>query len=175
MRVTIEHREQATGITQSHKQTYIDCSVTFSEEERAIIEERDLYQSGFSIRTSTPMPTTTAVVGTGFMRIIGSLMMVVGVVWGIAGGGTPTGLLFFGGLGLFVWSWFRARVEDRRMETSEQYISLKQLLAHPTFTVHAWDPAAAKNLDQEIRDDLTALKSQIQNSAALKEKQSFEL
>jgi hypothetical protein len=175
VRVTIEHREQTSGIAQSHKQTYIDCSVTFSEEERAIIKERDLYQGGFSIRTSTPIPTKTALTGTGIMRIIGSLMMVVGVVWGIAGGGTPTGLLFFGGLGLFVWSWFRARTEDRRLETSEQYISVKQLLAHPNFTVHAWNPASAKGIDQELRDNLAALKNQIQNSAQLKERQTFEL
>lgn len=57
MRVTIEHREATTGVLNSHKQSFVDCTVNFSEEERAIVKERDLYGQGFSVRTSTPLPT----------------------------------------------------------------------------------------------------------------------
>jgi hypothetical protein len=101
--------------------------------------------------------------------------MIVGVVWGIAGGGTPTGLLFFGGLGLFIFGWLRTRKEDRRLETSEQEITVKKLLADPGFTVHAWNPAAAKSLDEEIRNDLAGLKQTISASADIQAKQTFEL
>ena len=59
------------------------------------------------------------------MRPVGVIMMVVGVVWGIAGGGTPTGLLFFGGLGLAVYGWLRTRKQDQRLESSEQNITIK--------------------------------------------------
>jgi hypothetical protein len=49
------------------------------------------------------------------------------------------------------------------------------LLNKPTFTVHAWNPAAAKGVEEEIREDLTALKAVIANSAEIKAKQTFEL
>jgi hypothetical protein len=175
MRVTIEHREVATGVLGKHKDSYIDCTVNFSEEERAIIKERDLYGQGFSVRTSTPLPPKTSMLGTGLMRLLGPVMMIGGVVWGLAGGGTPTGLLFFAGLGFVVYGWLRSRREDKRFETSEQELTLKQLLNHPTFTVHAWNPASAKGLEETIRDNLVGLKNLIQNSAQLQAKQTFEL
>jgi hypothetical protein len=175
MRVTIEHREIATGVLGNHKDSYIDCTVNFSEEERAIIKERDLYREGFSVRTSTPLPPKTSLLGTGLMRLAGPLMMVVGFVWGLAGGGTPTGLLFFGGLGFTIFGWLRSRKEDKRIETSEQQITIKQLLSQPTFTVHGWNPAAAKGLEETIREHLLELKSLIQNSAQLPATQTFEL
>lgn len=175
MRVTIEHREVATGVLGNHKDSYIDCTVNFSEEERAIIKERDLYGQGFSVRTSTPLPPKTSMLGTGLMRIAGPVMMIGGVVWGLAGGGTPTGLLFFAGLGFTIYGWLRSRREDKRFETSEQEITLKQLLNHPTFTVHGWNPASAKGLEETIRDNLVGLKNLIQNSAQLQAKQTFEL
>ena len=48
MRVTIEHREQASGVTGKHKDCYVDCKVEFNEEERAIVKARDLWTEGFS-------------------------------------------------------------------------------------------------------------------------------
>lgn len=175
MRVTIEHREVQTGVLGKHKESYIDCTVNFSEEERAIIRERDLYNQGFNIRTSTPLPSKGATLGTGLMRGLGPLMMIAGFVWGLAGGGTPTGLLFFAGAGFAIYGWYRSRREDKRFENSEQEITVKQLLNKPAFSVHAWNPAAAKSLDQDLRENLATLKTVIQNSADIQAKQTFEL
>ena len=173
--MTIEHREQASGALAKRKDCYVDCRVEFSEEEKAIVKTRDLYGDGFTIRTSTPLPRGGSMLATGLMRSVGPLMMVVGVVWGIAGGGTPTGFLFFGGLGLAIYGWLRGRREDTRLETNEQQITIKRLLSNPDFTVHAWNPAAAKGIEQDIRENLVALKNLIQNSAQLQTKQTFEL
>jgi hypothetical protein len=175
MRVTIEHREVASGVLGKHKDTYVDCRVEFNEEERAIIKAHDLYRNGFTVRAATALPSKGALFGSGLMRPVGIVMMVIGVVWGIAGGGTPTGLLFFGGLALAVYGWLRTRKEDRRLESSEQEITVKQLLNNPSFTVHAWNPAAAKGIEQGIRDDLVALKNLIADSADIRAKQTFEL
>lgn len=175
MRVTIDHREVASGVIGNHKDCYVDCTVNFSEEEQAIIKARDLYREGFSVRTATPLPKQSSMLGTGLMRAVGPIMMIVGVIWGLAGGGTPTGLLFFGGLGFVIYGWLRSRKEDRRLETSEQEVTVKQLLGRPTFTVHAWNPAAAKGIEETIRDNLVALKGLIQNSAQLQATQTFEL
>jgi hypothetical protein len=175
MRVTIEHREQTTGLVQNHTQSYIDCTVDFSEEERAIIKARDLYREGFIVRTSTPLPSGSSVLGTGLLRGLGPLMIVGGFIWGLAGGGSAAGLILFAGIGFVIYGWFRSRKEDKRFESDEQHITVKQLLDKPTFTVHAWNPAAAKNLDEDIRQNLAALKNVIQNSAEIQAKQTFEL
>jgi hypothetical protein len=175
MRVTIEHREATTGVLNNHKDCYVDCSVNFSEEERAIIKQRDLYSQGFTVRTSTPLPKRSSMLGTGLMRSVGSIMIVVGVIWGIAGGGTPTGLLVFAGIGFVVYGWLRSRKEDKRLETSEQEITIKQLLNKPDFTVHGWNPAAAKGIENDIREHLVSLKNLIKDSAEIQAKQTFEL
>jgi hypothetical protein len=175
MRVTIQHREATTGIAQNHKQTYIDCSVVLSDEERAIIKAHDLYQEGFSIRTSTPLPTQTSIANVALMRPIGILLMAIGVIWGLAGGGVGTGTLFIIGLALLLFSFFGGRKQEARLDSSEQEVTLKQLLSNPVFTIHAWNPAAAKGIDEELRDKLAALKNQIDASATLKAKETFEL
>jgi hypothetical protein len=175
MRVTIDHREVASGVLGNHKDCYVDCTVNFSEEEQAIIKARDLYREGFSVRTATPRPKRSAMLGTGLMRAVGPIMIVVAVIWGLAGGGTPTALLVFAGIGFVVYGWLRSRKEDQRFESSEQEVTVKQLLSKPTFTVHAWNPAAAKGIEEGIRENLVALKSLIQNSAQLQATRTFEL
>ena len=175
MRVTIEHRETTTGVLGNHKDCYLDCRVDFNEEEKAIIKQRDLYGLDITVRAATPEPTKTTLVGTGLMRPIGIVMMVVGVIWGLAGGGVPTGLLFFGGLGLVVYGWVRTRTEDKRLEGADQVLTVKRLLGNPSFTVHAFDPAAAKGLELQVRDQLKYLKDAITDSAELRAKQTFEL
>ena len=181
MRVTIEHREATTGVLNSHKQSFVDCTVNFSEEERAIVKERDLYGQGFSVRTSTPLPTQTAAFGTGIMRVAGRLMIIGGFLYGmiIEGlGHAPTNFgapILFIGIGLEIWGWMRSRKEDKRFEEDEQYITIKKLLNTPTFTVHAWNPAAAKGIEEQIREHLVSLKDIIKNSAQIQAKQTFEL
>ena len=173
MRVTIEHREQAQGVVSNRKECYVDCKVEFSEEERAIIKERDLYREGFTVRTSTPLPTKAEFLSTGVMRFIGRILMIAGVILGIAG--TNFGFLFFVGAGLEIYGFVRTRREDQRFENDEQTITIKQLLSNPSFTVHAWNAGLAKTIEEEIREHLVALKGLIQSSAQLQPRQTFEL
>jgi hypothetical protein len=173
MRVTIEHREATTGVLNNHKDCYVDCSVNFTEEERAIVKERDLYGEGFNIRTSTPLPTKTAFFSTNIMRVLGRFMMIGGVILGIAG--TNFGFLFFVGLGLEIWGWIRTRTEDKRIQEDEQRVTVKQLLNTPTFTVHAWNAGYAKTIENDIREHLVSLKNLIKDSAQIQTKQTFEL
>jgi len=181
MRVTIEHREEATGVIGNRKDCYVDCKVEFSEEERAIIQERDLYRESFAVRTSTPLPSNTAFWGTNIMRGVGPLMIVGGLFYGMfveglahvnSNYGAP---ILFIGIGLTIYGWIRGRREDKRFETSEQTITIKQLLSNPKFTVHAWNAGYAKGIEDEIREHLVALKSLIKDSAQLQARQTFEL
>jgi hypothetical protein len=181
MRVTIEHREATTGVIGTRKECYVDCKVEFSEEERAIISERDLYREAFTVRTSTPTPSGTAFWSTNIMRGVGPLMIVGGLIYGMIVEGlghAPTnygGPILFIGIGLTIYGWIRSRREDKRFEASDQRITVKQLLSNPTFTVHAWNAGYAKGIENEIRQHLVSLKALIKDSAQLQAKQTFEL
>jgi hypothetical protein len=175
MRVTIKHREETRGLLQNRREYYVDCQVEFSEEERSIIRERDLYKDGFAIRTSTPLPSHASFLSTIGMRLVSPFMVIGGIIYGIAGGGGLSGLLVFGGIGLFINSWLRMRREDKRFSTDEQFISVKQLLNDPTFTVYAFNPAAAKGLEEDVRENVAYLKHLITSSAEIRDKQTFEL
>ena len=182
MRVTIEHREATSGVLSNHKDCYVDCTVNFSEEERAIIKERDLYREGFVVRTSTPLPSGSSMLGTGLMRFVGPFMIIGGfILWACSSRvwrterpnfGAP---ILFLGIGFVIYGWLRSRREDKRLESNEQEITIKQLLNKPTFTVHAWNPAAAKGIEDDIRENLVSLKNVIKNSAQIQAKQTFEL
>jgi hypothetical protein len=83
MRVTIEHREETSGLLRNHKEYYVDCRVEFSEEERSVIKERNLYRDGFTIRTSTPLPSKASFLGTIVMRLVSPFMTVGGLIYGM--------------------------------------------------------------------------------------------
>lgn len=181
MRVTIEHREVASGVLNNHKDCYLDCTVDFSEEERAIVKARDLYDNGFEIRAATPLPTQTRLFSTGIIRAVGRFTLVAGIGYMIYSSFIHPateplgGLLFVVGLGLEIYGRLRARKEDKRVETSEQNITIGQLLNNPKFTVHDWNPAAAEGIEQDVRERLVGLKNLIRNSAQIQAKQTFEL
>lgn len=180
MRVTIEHRETISGTLQKHKDCFVDCTVQFNEEEKAIIHERDLYREGFSVRASTPLPSKSSFVRTALARIFGLLMAVGGffgaVIEGLGNTHTNFGHpIFLAGIGLMIFGFIRSREEKRRLENPDQEITIKQLLANPTFTVHAWNAAYAKPIEDEIREHLSSLKNRLLNAAELGTKKTFEL
>ena len=179
MRVTIEHRE-TTGIIGSRKDCYVDCKVDFSEEERAIIKVRDLYRESFTVRASTPIPSGHSYLATAAMRLIGRFMIPVGIVYAIYedmahAKSNYDAPLFFGGIALEIYGFIRAYREDNRIYDDKQTITVKQLLANPAFTVHAWNAGYAQGIESTIREHLIALKSLIQSNATLQTKQTFEL
>ena len=180
MRVSIEHKEQTSGVTGARKDTYVVCTVLFTEEEKAIIKQRDLYQNSFSVDAATKLDSSLSFVGSGVIRIVGVVMtiggFIVGMVIGLAHGdpSLPT-FIMFAGIGVAIWGWLRGRKQDKRIENPRQEISIKKLLHNPTFTVHAGTPAYAKAVENGIRDGLKTFKYLITQSAELREKQVFDL
>jgi hypothetical protein len=180
MRVTIDHREEATGLSGKGRNYFVDCAVEFSEEEKAIIQARGLFDHGFAMPAAEPMPSQVAYVGSGVIRTIGRLLIVVAVVWGIVlglsgQGEGPTAFLLFLGIGLEIYGWIKSRGQDKRIEQPEQAITLRKLMSGSGFTVHALDPAQAKAIDDQIRNELAGLKALIAESAEVRSRQTFEL
>jgi hypothetical protein len=181
VRVTIGHREEAGGITGQRRTYFVDCTVEFSEEERAIIRARDLYGHDIVVRAATPLPSQAAFIGTGFMRSVGWLLLIggpiVGIVSGFAhtAGETPGFLMFFGGIALVIFGRRRANRQETRLMQPEQSVRVRDLLSNVHFTVHAIDPAYAKAVDADIRAKLVELKDLIRGSAELQSARTFEL
>ncbi len=181
MRVTIDHREEAGGISGARRRYYVDCTVQFSEEERAVIKARDLYNHLIRIDAATPPPSKAAYVGTGFIRVAGRLLIVGGVVLGFADAFARFGaeglsfLMVLVGIGLEIYGWRRGRKQDKRIEQIGQEITLRQLISNPRFTVYATDPANAKQIEEEIRAALVTIKQAITHSTELGTRQSFEI
>ena len=179
MRVTIEHREETTGVTGKGRNYFVDCAVEFSEEEKAIIRARGLFDHGFSMLAAEPLPSQVAYVGSGVIRTIGRLLIVVAVVWGIISafsghGDGPTPFLLFLGIGLEIYGWMKGRSQDKRIEAPDQTITLGKLMS-AGFKVHALDPAQAKAIDEQVRSELARLKALIAESAEVRARQTFEL
>jgi len=171
MRVTIEHREETSGL--NRKDSYVDCTVEFSEEERAIIKARDLYQQYFTVALGpTPPPRATVVIGTAILGVIGAFLIPAGLIASFV---SSYGFLFFIGVGLVGLCWIQKQHWDNRSENRVQNITIKYLLDRSKFTVHAENAAYAKRLDDEIREHLSNLKTFIKAATDIPAKQTFEL
>ncbi len=181
MRVTIEHREESAGPSGSTKNHFVDCTVEFSEEEKAIIKARDLYNHNFRVGPATPISSQAAFVGAGLLNSLGRLGVLSGVVLGILSAfirgesGTIAGWLLFIGAALWIYAATVMRRQDKRVSEPDQIIKLRNLLDRRRFTVYASSPAQAQTIEEEIRNALTYTKQLLTASAELKAKQTFEL
>ena len=96
-----------------------------------------MYDQGFTVRASTPLPSKAQFFSTNVMRVVGRFALIGGIVYMIyssfAHPATEPlgGLVFIIGVGLEIYGWLRARREDKRFETSEQEITVKNLLSNP--------------------------------------------
>jgi hypothetical protein len=180
VRITIEHREESAGLTGATKHHFVDCTVEFSEEEKAIIKARDLYNHNFTVGPATPLASTAAFYGTGFLNLAGRLTLIAGVVMFIASAwwrpyeGIGMAMMLVGG-GMWAFAAYDMRKHVKRIEEPSQTIRLRQLLNRGRFTVYAPSPAAAGAIEQDIRDALATAKHYISSSAELRPKQTFEL
>lgn len=174
MRVTVVHREERLGLTGARRRYFIDCEVLFSEEEKAIIKERDLWRHHLSVDPPVPPPVAwhypTAIV----MRAISPFLFLWSCIGGIALGdqvGVPMVLL---SVGLFVGSFFLKR-KNALAELKTQTVPLRQLLDDPHFTLYALDPSVAKRIDDTVRNKLGRLKHLLVNSIDIRSRETFEL
>jgi len=173
MRVTIEHREQAVGLSGKQHHYFVDCTVDLSQEERAIVENRGLHQHFIEVGYSSP-PDSGA--KSGLLQGFVPLVALAGVGLGISSMFTKSGeglsfllLLAAGGMWLF------GRTSEFKAAHATPNVTLGQLLNNNRFTVYAASPAQAKQVDAELREKLVILKANIADSADIGQKQTFEL
>lgn len=175
MRVTIEHREEAAGVLGAKRNYFVDTTVDFSEEERAIIKARSLYDH--SIPTGMSAPPTYSVVP-GLLRAAAPLAGFVGLLIGLASpftgwGSTLAGYLIVMAIGFWVFGFLydRRKVKDFTKDSTR----VRDMISNRRFSIYASSPAEAKAVDAGLRENLTNLKALIAGSAEVGGKQTFEL
>jgi hypothetical protein len=173
MRVSIEHREEAAGVSGTKRNYFVDCEVQLSEEERAIVRSRALYDHNFIVGGAAPPRSGKHFYGAGVLRGFAPLTMLVGVGFWIFHPPPLGGILFFVGLAMLIAGF----VMDRKPvgDSPEQRITFKRLMEQPRFTIYGVDPANAKRIDDELRQQLAGMKELLVESVEIRAKQTFEL
>ena len=181
MQVTIRHRQQ-DGVLPNKKLHYVDCTVLFSEEEKAIIQARGLGQHYIVADPEIPPAPSSQRTLSRLLKALAPMLFLGGCVAGIGmtvgrnshGGDFVTGVSWFGALGMFLAGIAlkrHVRVADRPQQT----ITLARLLTNPSFSVYAIDNARAKVVDDEIRNTLARLKEGLFVNRDIKQVETFEL
>jgi hypothetical protein len=181
VRATITHREE-DGLLPSTKRHYVDCSVLFSEEEKAIIRVRGL--SAHYIVVDPEIPPPPARLGTlaTLLKALAPLTFLGGCVAGIGvsiagrnhAADAIAGSCFFAALAMFLGGVALGR-HVRIAEQPRQIVTLARLLSNPKFAVYASDNARAKAVDAELRNTLTRLKEGLLENRDLVATETFEL
>ena len=181
MRVTIRHRQE-DGLLPNKKRYYIDCTVLFSEEEKAIIQTRGLGQHYIVTDSDMPPPAGSQRTLATLLKALSPLVFVSGCITGIGmtiagnnhGGDLVGGTTFFAAIGMLL-AGIALKRHVRLAEQPSQTITLGRLLSNPSFSAYAFDNVRAKVLDQQLRDTLTGLKETLLVNRDVREEESFEL
>ncbi len=181
MRVTIQHRQE-DGLLPNKKLHYVDCTVLFSEEEKAIIRERGLGRH-YIVADSEVPPVSRSHRRLGILlQALAPVVLLGGCVAGLGmtvagnsrGGDSTTGFGLFAALAMFFGGMALKRY-FRIAQQPEQAVTLARLLTNPKFTSYAIDNARGKALDLEVRESLARLKNGLLGNRDIKEAETFQL
>jgi hypothetical protein len=181
MQLTTDYREQTTGVLKGTKCFYLNCHVTFTEEERAVIQERGMYDESIDVPADTPPPTRSRDLCAMALRVVGVIAMPVGFLascaTGLAGSNAsgPFFDLFILGVILFVTGKMMDRAANKREDSPAQQLTLRRLLANPTFVVYAPAIDIAKVYEELVRESLKQVAQTIRASVVVPERNTYDL
>jgi hypothetical protein len=178
MRVTIEHREEATGFSGKSRNYFVDCRVEFAEEEKAIIQARALRDQIVMEAHLRPPPPPPLKSKPFWLRVAGPWLMFAGFVIGFLSlftnaGGNLGPMLFFVGAGF--WLYGVIGFNRQQAPWDAESITIGTLLSPRPVSIYATDPASAKVLDERFREALVGVKQLVSASAKLRDKETFDL
>lgn len=181
MQITIKHRQE-DGLLPSKKRHYLDCTILFSEEEKAIIRERGLGAHYLAVDPEVPAPGAASGTVATLLKASAPLVFLGGCVAGIGmsvagngrGGDAIGGFTVFAALAMFLGG-IALKRHVRIAEQPEQLVTLSRLLNNPTFSIYAFDNARAKTVDTELRASLARLKEGLFVNRDLIVPETFEL
>lgn len=181
MRVTIKTREE-DGLLPSKKFYFTDCTILFSEEEKAIIQARGLGQHYFVVDAEVPPPRESHRLLSLWLRGLAPVVFLGGCVTGIGmtvagnsrGGDGLTGFCFFAAVAMYL-AGFAMKRHVRIADQPQQTITLQRLLGNPRFSIYGIDNARTKVVGDELRAILARVKDGLLVNRDIEQAETFEL
>jgi hypothetical protein len=184
MRVVVERREEVAGLTGRRKNYFADYLIQFSEEERAIIDARGLFDLYFRVRTPNPprdprFQRWLSILGPAALAlsfpalIVGTVLKVISLTGALYMAGPAAALIFlaFCGFGAgFVWLY-----ELLTRKGIEQHVTIGQIVERGRFTIWAHDPGDLKAIEIEAKGELQGMKQRILDCLEFTQRESFEV
>jgi hypothetical protein len=177
MRVTIDHREAISVFGRT--QFFIDCTVQFSEAERAVIRNRQLGDHNIAVDHDIPwfrsirgyIAVLIVLRFTFFFTAVALLpTLAIFSIWNIHGGWWM--LIVMACLGSYVYRKYLERQFKKSAE--KRHVSLSDMLKHKKFTVYAPDAYLAGEAEKSILAQINDLKNRMVAIApGLAEKQVY--
>ncbi len=190
MQLTTEYRDEPSGLMTGDKSFYLVCTVTLSEEEKAIAQERGLYRYSLQIEQDVPGRSSAAILGTGVAASVGQFLLLP------LGGLIFLSQTFFQyfyppsyvviaqlvGFGMMAaggFLWFYMHHSDNQYEERKAYpykrITLGEIIAEPTFIIEAATILQLREHEASVREQLKSLVELIRQSAPIGESNTYEL
>jgi len=168
----MEHRE-ATGIAFGENAYYVDTTVRFSEEERAIIQARGLGSQGAAAGYRSKIPSDAALELPAYLRAFGPMAVAISALVGFFMSGPLGFLLFLGAAGGWAYGYIAPILHAKAIK--KHIVEVRHIMSNPAFSFYAPTPAHAKGLAHEVTTQLTELKGLITDSTELGAALTFEL
>ena len=153
---------------------HTNCKLNFSEEERAIIQTRALFDHKMSFDKGYVdyPPSADPVVDPAYMKIASRLLLLCGIPF-IPFSDFWTMMCWLSSFGIFV---YRKRLEWIENNSRRNSVIIADILRKGSFNVCAFnDPVSSKLLEHEIREELEGIKALISFSGKPIELHWFEL
>ena len=181
MRVTIKTREE-DGLLPTKKLYFVDTTVLFSEEEKAIIQARGLGQHYFTVDPETPPPSNSQRNLATVLKVLAPLVFLGGCVGGLGmtvagngrGGDGLTGFAVFAAITMYL-AGIALKRHVRIAGEPQQTVTLQRLLGNPSFSIYALDNARAKVVGDELRETLARVKDGLLVNRDIEQPDTFEL
>jgi hypothetical protein len=184
MKLSTDYREEAGATFKGTKDHYLVCHVEFSEEERAIVQERGLYDQFVLVPSDAPPPTRVGDFKSMLMRVAGIILAPLGLLSccvqfvkpaAMAGAGLTPAIMLIAGVALFTIGKWKDIQANRREANPDQTLTIRSLLTNPDFVVHAHTPSEAREYEETVREAFGDLAQTIRKSAPVSEKNTYEL
>lgn len=174
MQIKIEHREETrnSALGRTTKDYFVDFTVVLSEEEKAIIKDRQMQKEGFNIGAAIRSTAEGGDANTTFYRVGGIILIVIGIATA-SSLGPLSGMMIIGGGVAVVMSFLKKRQADTALYG--QTISLRRLMENPKFTVYVSDPGIGKIVTDEVTEKLTGLKNYIKLTVEVPETKIIDI
>jgi hypothetical protein len=186
MKLTVAYRDQPAAGFSGAKHHFVAFHTELSNAERAIIQERGLYDHFISVPSDTPPPTRGGDFLARSMRIIGIVITPIGILFalvaglkpeqaGAANGGATGWFMIIAGVVIFTIGKIRDMRANKRESNPEQKLTFRRMLTNPDFVVYAPSLMEAKSSEAEVREALSVAAQSLRESVSVPDQTSYEL